>query len=371
MGGWSTTSIKGKNAIFRGALATNAEGETLIQIFLPRQERYLKGYLLVSVEAPLMVHRKDRGQLRLPKDGERKELTFRLQPGQIIRGKILNLEADDVESLWVELLLPGEEKKERKTWFALPKLNADGTFESEPAPLTQMILHIDHPRDKYLPYNQPLSPPVERVQEIVLQRNAKFREIGRAVFTVVNPPPKGKFDHMIRLYCVSRKSMDGVHANTSELTEKRQLPGGTYQVILSSLDQDVPMWARSEFTVADGEKAEVPLTLEKCASLRIRIRDRATGAPVDREDMPSLMVQYRFGDTYENVFGRVLGYGKTKTAPGETFLTTIPAGALRLVVTDSFKRQYRECPQNVTLAAGESQTLEFNLEPLEKTDQDQ
>src|SRR5579862_5106159 len=221
MGGGAYTSIKGKNAIFRGSMVTDAEGEALIQIFLPRQERYLNGYLVVSVEAPLLVRRKDRGQLRLPKDGERKEITFRLQPGQIIRGKILNLEGDDVESLWVELLLPGEEKKERKTWFALPKLKADGTFESEPAPMTQLLLHIDHHRDKYLPYNQPLSPPVERVQEIVLQRDAEFREIGRAVFTVVNPPAKGKFDHAIRLYCLSRKSMDGMNYNTSELTEKR------------------------------------------------------------------------------------------------------------------------------------------------------
>jgi hypothetical protein len=362
-GGGGIIGIRGKNAIFRGEALTNALGVTLFQLFIPRQERYMSTHLGVLVEAPLTVKRRNNGRLRLPKEGERKEIAFRLDPAQIIRGKILNLEGDDAESLWIELLIPGEEKKDHKTWFALPKATADGRFESEPAPLVPLVLVVEHLRKKYLPYSQRLEAPVRGVQEIVLLRNPNFKEKGRAVFTITNPPPGGTFNHQLQVYSEKRKRTVRGSSNSSDVEpEKIVIEEGSYQAFVVSLDQSQPLWAHALFTVTDTGTTEVPLTLQPACTVQLRVRDKATGMPPTGGDL-YLYYDYMIGDVPVNFIGKVLGYGSKKTDPvGDYLVRTLPAGTVRLRVGSGMRGPYQETAQLVTLTPGQETPVEVLLE---------
>jgi hypothetical protein len=370
LGSGGIIGIGGKHAIFRGESSTNAEGVVLFQLFVPRQDRYLSTHLGVLVEAPFTVRRRNRGRLRFPKEGERKEITFYLDPGQIIRGKILNLEGDDAESLFIELLIPGEEKRERKSWFTLPKAAANGSFESEPAPFAPLLLTVETLRKKYLPYSQRLEPPVRGVQEIVLLRNPEFKEAGRAIFTFTNPPAGGTWNHQLRVYSEKNNKPANGSSNSSEVKpEKMVLREGPYQAFAVSLDQAQPLWAHAQFTVTDTGTTDVPLTLEPSCRVRIRVREKGTGKPPTGDDL-FLHFDYMIGDAPVDFIGQKLGYGRTKTdVAGDYILTTVPPGRIQLRVESGFDRRYLESAQLVTLTPGQETTVDFLLEAAPKDDQ--
>src|SRR5579862_332835 len=370
LGSGGIIGIRGKNAIFRGEPLTNAQGVALFQLFIPREERYLSTNLGILVEAPMTVKRRNNGRLRLPREGERKEITFRLDTGQIIRGKILNLEGDDAESLWVEILMPGEEKKERKTWLDLPKVAANGAFESEAAPLVPLVLVVEHRRKKYLPFSQRLDPPVQGIQEIILLTNPAFKEAGRVIFTFTNPPAGGKFNHQLQVYSEKSKQTYNGGGNTSDVSPRKMvLRDGLYHAFVVSLDQDQPLFAQAVFTVADSGTTEVPLTLQPSCRVRFRVREKATGKPPDSEKL-FLFCDILVDGTPVEFIGSRMGYGKTKTeAAGDYLFSTVPPGTIRLRVESGIAGPYKEASQTVTLTPQEESTVEFLLEAAPADDQ--
>lgn len=364
--GGSFIHLNGKTPAFSGNHVTAADGAVLLQIAIPREERYLKCTIQMLVEAPGFVRRRNRAQLRLPEQGERKEITFQLQSGFVVRGKILNLEGDDVEQLMIILVPPEEEKEERKSWFALPSAGADGSFESEVAPPIPLLLIVEHLRRKYHPYRQLIHPPFREVQEVVLQRNPDFKEAGRVLFTITNPPPSGKLSHQLRVYSEARKETVGASANSSETKpQKMILKEGAYQVVLMSLEQEQPVWSHASFTVSDSGTTDVPLTLKKSCTVKVRVREKSSGQPP--RDKLALFVDYMIGDSPVDMIGLEMGYGKTATdTPGNYQFSTIPAGTVRLRIENGFEDTYKNCSKTVVVNAEEELQLEFLLEPVEK-----
>jgi hypothetical protein len=368
-GGGIWHQLGGKPPAFSGNRVTDSDGVVRLRMAIPRQEKYLKTFISLHVEAEGYVDQGNYGQLRLPREGERKEITFLLQAGQVIRGKVLNLQGDDHEHLWIVVCHPDEEKEEKKSWVDLPEASTDGSFQSKFAPSIPLLLIVKDHLEKYLPYRQILHPPFNRIIEVVLQRNPDFEERGRAIFSITNPPASGKLDHTIRLYSEARKEMLGDISNHLETSPvKRVLQAGAYHALLMSLDQE-PVWASARFTVTDGATTEVPLTLGKAGTVRLSLRERASGRVPAGKPL-SMDIHYQFGEIYQYVIGQGIGWGKTKTATeGEFLFVNMPPGSLKLTIGGGFERRYKECARTFTLAAGQEQLVEFLLEAPDSQDQ--
>ena len=365
-GGGSHIRLEGKTPAFSGSRISDREGIIRLHVAIPRQERYLETFIQMRVEAPGCVNRRNEGKLRLPREGETKEITFRLQRGHVVRGKVLNLEGDDAEFLWIKLVPPEDEKKERPDWYSVPDAKPDGSFESDVAPPVPLLLIVDHNHDKYLPYRQVLHPPFTGVHEVVLQRNPDYKEDARVIFTITNPPGGKGFNHQIKIFSERMKKPHGDSSNSSELKQKRILRGGAYQVVLMSLDQDLPFWAHASFTVPATGTTEVPLTLQPCCTVRLRVREKATGAP-PKDDNLSMRPAFMIGDTPVDLVGLRLGYGKTRTdVDGDFWIVTLPTGRLQLKIDGWSDSPYKETVMFVTTTPGEELKLDVLLEPAEK-----
>jgi len=326
-------------------------------------------FIGLLVDAPGTVGRRNEGWLRLPQDGERKEVTFRLQPGNAIHGHFLNLQGDDYEELFVMLCPPDEEKLEGKqhSWFDVPRTSAQGIFTSKVAPPGAILLVVSHYRKKYLPYRQVLYPPIPKVVEVALEANPDHREPGRVIYTITNPPAGAKgLTHTIRAYSKDNHTMVGgtdIHQNLEP--EKVFLWGGSYQALLMCCEPR-SLWATAHFTVTDGGITEVPLTLEPAGTLRIRVRDQRLGRFPGGEGW-SVYIHYRFGSDYGAIAGQTLGWGKTKTpTEGEFLFINMPPGSLKLEVKGN--RSYKGT-QTVTLASGEEQLVDVLVDEA-KTKED-
>jgi len=357
------THLEGKTPAFSRNRVTGPDGTTLLKVAIPRKPKYLNTFIGLLVEASGTVGRRNEGWLRLPQDGERKEITFRLQAGNAIHGHILNLQGEDYEELFVMLCPPGEEKMEGKehTWYDVPRTSAQGTFTSKVAPPGPILLVITHHRKKYLPYRQVLYPPIPKVVEVTLQANPDHQEPGRVIYTITNPPAdsKGLMMHTIRAYSKDTHEMVGgtdIHQGLEP--EKVFLWGGSYQALLMCCEPR-SLWATAHFTVANGGTTEVPLTLEAAGTVRLRVRDERLGR-FPGGDNWSVYVHYKFGDTYGAIAGQTLGWGKTKTSTeGEFLFINMPPGSLKLEVRGN--RRYKGT-QTLTLASGEEQSVEVLVE---------
>lgn len=369
MGGVGFTRPGGVVSTFYGKSVSGADGVILLRVNVPRQEKYLNTHLRIRVEAPGCVQRQDRGQLRLPKEGERKEITFRLQRGHVIRGRFLNLEGDDAEFLYIRLVPMDEEKAEKHSWIALPKLETGPSFEAGPAPPVPLVLTVEHRRDKYVDYRQVLHPPFSGVTEIVLQRDPKYRTEGGAVFRITNPPADGRLNHHIRIFSEERKEAVGALANTSDFKPAKELlRAGAYQAVLLSLDPKQPVWARASFSVVDGAMTEVPLTLEKSGSVLVRLREKSSGRAPGGEPL-TFWSDVMIDDKPMDMVGRVMTPDYLPSdAPGEFRISTVPLGKVRIRVGSKFERRFKEFEQTVVMTSAQELTLDVLLEPRDKED---
>jgi hypothetical protein len=355
------THLEGKTPAFSHNRITSTDGTALLKVAIPRKTRYLDSIIGLLVEASGTVGRHNKGWLRLPKEGERKEITFHLQAGNAIHGHILNLQDDDHEFLFVKLCPPSEEKAEGKerTWFDVPTTSAQGTFTSTVAPPGPILLVISHYRGKYRPYRQVLYPPFPKVVEVMLEVNPDHNESGRVIYTITNPPPGAKgLSHCIRAYSKDNRTMvGGTNIHDSLEPEKDFLRGGSYQALLMCCEQK-SYWATAHFTVVDGGTTEVPLTLEPAGAVRLHVRDKSLGR-FPGGDGWSVYVHYKFGENYGALAGQTLGWGKTKTpTEGEFLFVNMPPGSLKLVVTGKVTGNRYKGASTLTLAPGEEQSLE-------------
>jgi hypothetical protein len=347
---------------FAGVRRTDGAGNALLEV-LRVPESLGPVHVRVSASCPGFVE--DFGAvhcLDLPRIGETAQLSMTLQEGRILRGRLLGLDPGDQERVWPVLQ---EAAEKEGGWYTMPTVGLRGEFTTKTAPRVPLRLLVEDLRGKYRPMAVDVASDFDGPIEISLERNPGY--VAGPVAAIKPVPPNGttRLNYMVgAISCLSGKVVQGVGNELQIKAVALELPeAGEYEAFVICLEE--PAFAgRQRFVVPTSGRTEVSVRLEKAATIRLNLFERAGGGKARIDDVTvSVLVEVNGEFRRVATMGGAALENEARTS-GTMTLRTIPPGHVQLRVEGgpSGKYPYTPWTASVRVASGEVLTLDAPLD---------